>query len=114
MSHVTAVVLICSGLEEDSLGVPPPPIAALQAWLRREDLGQLISVDQVFGGWKDPQIMCLGGGFNHMDLEAFMALFQEQDWRQPEQAVLILTTEDQPSIVRRPPVRHAEPSSSGA
>jgi hypothetical protein len=35
MSHVTAVVLVCSGLEEDSLGVPPPPIAALQVWLRR-------------------------------------------------------------------------------
>ena len=112
MSHVTAVVLICSGLEEDSFGVPPPPIAALQAWLRRVDLGQMVSVDQVFGGWKDPQIMCLGGGFNHMDVEAFMALFREQEWRHPEQAVLVLTTEDQPSIVRRPPRRDEETSTN--
>jgi len=102
MSLVTAVVLICSGLEEDNLGVPPPPIAALQAWLRRHDLGQLISVDHVFGGWKDPQIICLGGGFNHLDIEAFMALFQEQEWRLPEQTVVVLTTEDHPSIVLRP------------
>lgn len=108
MSHVTAVVLICSGLEEDSLGVPPPPVAALQAWLRQEDLGQLISVDQVFGGWKDPQIMCFGGGFNHPDVAGFTSVFREQEWRHPAQVVLILTTEEQPSMVLRPTLRQDE------
>jgi hypothetical protein len=99
MSEVTTVVLICSGFEEDSLDVPPPPIAALQAWLRREDLGQLVSVDRLFGGRKGPQVVCFGGAFNHMDVAGFTAVFREQDWRRPEQVVLILTTEEQPSIV---------------
>lgn len=102
MSHVTAVVLVCSGLEEDSLGVPPPPIAALQAWLRRADVGQLVALDQLFGGHKDPQVMCLGGGFNHLDVEGFIDVFREQEWRHPGQVVLVLTTEDEPSIVMRP------------
>ena len=50
MSHVTAVVLTFSADEEDSLGVTPPPLAALRAWLRRADVGQLVAVDQLFSG----------------------------------------------------------------
>ena len=103
MSEVRSVVLSCSGFEEDSLDVPPPAIAALQAWLRREDLGQLVSVDRLFGGWKGPQVVCFGGAFNHMDVDAFTAGFHKQEWRHPEQIVLILTTEEQPSTVLRPP-----------
>lgn len=71
MSHVTAAVLMFSGLEEDSGAVPAPPLAALQSWLRRADVGQLVAVDEMFGGWKHPGIICLGGGFNHLDVDAF-------------------------------------------
>jgi hypothetical protein len=103
LSHVTAVVLMFSGLEEDSPDIPPPPLAELQAWLRRADVGQLVAVDGLFGGWKHPGIACFGGGFNHLDVEGFVAVFREQEWRHPEQAVLVLTTEDEPSVVVRPP-----------
>ena len=102
MSHVTAVVLMFSALEEDGLGIPPPSLAALQAWLRRSDVGQLVAVDQIFGGRKHPGIICLGGGFNHLDVVRFADLFLEQEWRQPEQAVLVLTTEEEPARVVRP------------
>jgi hypothetical protein len=103
VSQVTAVVLTFSADEEDSLGVPPPPLAALQAWFRRADVGQLVAVDQLFGGWKHPGIVCLGGGFNHLNVGGFVELFRAQDWRHPEQAVLVLTTEDEPAVVVRPP-----------
>jgi hypothetical protein len=103
MSHVTAVVLMFSGLEEDSPDVPPPPLAELQAWLRRADVGQLVAVDERFGGWKHPGIACLGGGFNHLNVEGFVELFRAQEWRHPEQAVLVLTPEDEPAVVVRPP-----------
>lgn len=102
MSHVTAVVLVFSGLEEDSRDVLPPPVAELQAWLRRADVGQLVAVDHLFGGWKHPGIACLGGGFNYLDVESFAAVFRAQEWRHPEQALLILTTEDEPTVVVRP------------
>ena len=55
MSHVTAVVLMFSCLEEDNSDVPSPPLAELQAWLRRADVGQLVAVDGLFGGWKHPR-----------------------------------------------------------
>jgi hypothetical protein len=100
MSHVTAVVLMFSGLEEDSPDVPPPPLAGPQAWLRQADIGQLVAVDGLFGGWKHPGIACFGGGFNHV--EGFVAVFREQEWRHPEQVVLVLTTEDEHSVVVRP------------
>jgi hypothetical protein len=47
--------------------------------------------------------MCLGGGFNHLDVDEFIDVFREQEWRHSEQVVLVLTTEDEPSIVVRPP-----------
>jgi hypothetical protein len=102
LSLVTALVLTFSALEEDSLDVPPPGVAALQAWLRRADVGQLVAVDHLFGGWKHPGIVCLGGGFNHLAVGGFTATFLEQDWRHPEQAVLVLTTEASPAVVVRP------------
>lgn len=102
MSHVTAVVLMFSGFEEDSPNVSPPSLAALQAWLRRADVGQLVAVDQLFGGWKHPGIVCLGGGFNHLNVEAFVRVFRNQEWRLPGQALLVLTTEDEPAVVVRP------------
>jgi hypothetical protein len=74
----TAVVLIWLGLEEYSLGVHPPQVAALQAWLRRQGLENRVSVDWVFGGCRDTQIMCLGDGFNHLYVEALMMLRREQ------------------------------------
>jgi hypothetical protein len=101
MSHVTAVVLMLSGMEEDSEHVHSPGLAALQSWLRAHDVGQLVSIDQMFGGWKHPGITCWGGGFNHLDVEDFTAVFRQQEWRRPEQAVLVLTTEDEPSVVVR-------------
>ena len=79
------------------------PLAAVQAWLRRAGVGKLVAVDGLFGGWKHPGIACLGGRFNHLDVEGFVAVFREQEWRHPEQAVLVLTTEDESAIVFRPP-----------
>ncbi len=99
---MTAVVLVLSGLEEDSSDVPSPPLAELQAWLRRADVGQLVAVDHFFGGWKHAGIACFGGGFNQLDVESFAAVFREQEWRHPEQALLVLTTEDEPTLVVRP------------
>ena len=46
--------------------------------------------------------------FNHLDVAAFTAVFREQEWRHPEQAELILTPEDQPSMVLRPTLRQDE------
>jgi hypothetical protein len=37
-----------SDREEDSLGVLLPPLAALRAWLRRADIGQMIAAGQLF------------------------------------------------------------------
>jgi hypothetical protein len=91
-----------SGIEEDSPDVPPPPLAELQAWLRRADVGQLVAVDALFGGWKHLGIVCFGGGFNHLDVDGLVGLFHGLEWRHPEQAVLVLTTEDEPAIVVRP------------
>lgn len=101
MSHVTSVVLLTSEREEDSADVPSPPIAALQAWLRQADVGQLIRVDHLFGGWKHPQTACWGGGLNHLDVKGFLALFRTIAWRHPEQVVLLLTTEEEPTLVMR-------------
>ncbi len=102
MSHVTGVVLILIDHEEDSAAVHSPGLLALQAWLREIDVGQLVSVDEMFGGWKHPGITCWGGGFNHLDVGAFTVLFHEKEWRHPEQALLMLTMEDEPSVVVRP------------
>jgi hypothetical protein len=99
MSRVTAVVLMMSDREEDSPDVPSPALAALQAWLRRADVGQLVAVDHLFGGWKHPGTACLGGGFNHLDVDGFAELFREQEWRHSEQTVLLLTTEDEQARV---------------
>lgn len=60
-------------------------------------------MDRLFGDHKVPQVMCLGGGFDHLDVEEFIDVFREQEWRHLEQVVLVLTTEDEPSIVVRPP-----------
>jgi hypothetical protein len=43
------------------------------------------------------------GGVNHLGVEGFIAVFREQEWRHPEQAVLVLTTDDLPTIVVRQP-----------
>jgi hypothetical protein len=102
MSEVTTVVLVFSGHEEDSLDVPPPAVAAIQAWLRNADVGQLNPVEHLFGGWKAPGVRCFGGGFNHLDADSFAAVFRDQEWRHPEQVVLMLTTEEASLAIIRP------------
>ncbi len=102
MSRVTAVVLVLGGAEEDGEHVHSPGLAHLQACLREMDVGQLVSVDNLFGGWKHPGISCWGGGFNHLDVGEFVDVFRAQEWRCPEQALMILTTENEPSVVVRP------------
>jgi hypothetical protein len=81
MSRITAVVLMVPDREEDSLAVPSPALAGLQAWLRRADVGQLIGVDRLFGGRKHPGIVCLGGGFDRFNVEGFLEVFRAQGWR---------------------------------
>ena len=103
MSDVTAVIVIFSGSAVDGVDVLLPPLIALHEWLRWADLGQLVAVDYLSSGWKHPGITCLRGGFNHLDAVQFAELFREQEWRHPEQAVLVLTTEDEASVVLRPP-----------
>jgi hypothetical protein len=41
---------------------------------------------------------------NHLDVEGFLDVFYAQEWRHPGQVVLVLTTEDEPSVVIRPGV----------
>jgi hypothetical protein len=61
-----------------------------------------VVADQFLGEWKHPGILCLGGGFIHLDVESSVDLFREQEWRHPEQVVLVLTTEHEPAVVVHP------------
>ncbi|MFC7477947.1 hypothetical protein ACFQS7_26610 [Dankookia sp. GCM10030260] len=101
MSEITGALLQFSGHEEDSLDAPFPALAALQACLRFQDVGQLHRMAHP-GGWKEPPVVAYFGGFNHLDADRFLAVFREQKWRVLEQVVLVLTMENRPSVVVRP------------
>jgi hypothetical protein len=101
VSHVTAILLHVSGHEEGSLDVPPPSIAALKACLRCRDVGQLVRFVNP-GGWKEPPTVVLLGRFDDLDVKALLDMFWAQEWRVPEQVVLVVTTKDEASRVYRP------------
>jgi hypothetical protein len=91
MSTVTGVVLCTSVSEEDD---PLREILAMLAdWNQKWTLQP---VEDHFGGDKHPQMMVLGGGFNHFEghWERLVAAVVTARWRNPENVLLILQPED--------------------
>ena len=102
MSWVTDVLLICS--LEECLGPegfsptsqsPPPPVRALNDWLRTNKHGQLVCLDQhALGGGKAFQAVVFGSAFDHFPLDEFLAHAASLSWSVRE-SVQILAKEEE-------------------
>lgn len=96
MSTVTSITLIVSLCE------PPEAIDTLAKELF--DLaGVRFSADlsDLAGGNKHPQTFIYSAGVNRMDCDGLMAAFRSVRWEVPEQAIMVLITEDDPAVVVR-------------
>lgn len=100
MSYVTGVVLQCSVVEDcvekDDLKEPDvvPILDELDAWLAARDFSPLHRVGREACKGKHPQIHILCGGYNYFPNDEFALFFEGRNWREPNQAVLLLTLED--------------------
>lgn len=102
MSSVSGVILsICCG-EEEEADITPPPIAAINAWLREERHFPLTRLDEMVGGGKHPQILIYASGINYLDEDALAEMVLAQRWDSPENVVLLINPEEGPTKVFRP------------
>lgn len=61
----------------------PPPIAALDAWLKREGYGGLNDLADHAGGYKHMECYVFGGAANYLPLDEFLAQVWAQAWKEP-------------------------------
>ena len=104
MSVVTGVMLICSLVDEEAVGL-------VQLWLAEHFEGlQLKEVSGGAGGGKSPQFEAWAGGFNYMVRveDQFVDYVLSTGWYLPENVVLILQPEEGITRIFRPP--YSQPS----
>lgn len=103
MGWVTDVLVICS-LSECLSGrglvpasqTPPPPIAALNDWLRANDHGELRCLDRyATGGGKAFQAVVFGGAFDHFPVQEFFEVFTSLNWAAPDSVQLLVKDEEE-------------------
>ena len=77
-------------------------VEKINHWLDGRGHGPLVSVEDIYGGGKNPQIKVYGGGFNHFPEEEFAAFVMSLAWEDLENVVLLIHPEDGPTKVFRP------------
>jgi hypothetical protein len=95
MSYVTGVVLIMSCAEDTGDTDTPDLLTQINGWLFARKFGNLVLVQEQFGGNKHPQMFVAGGGYNYLPCDEFAAMVLALPWEYPSQVALVLSTEEQ-------------------
>ena len=106
MSYVTSVVLHVD-LSEDGFDCDDNlehgrRLRSINIWLRELGFGPLKELGDGAGGNKNAQVYIYCAAYNHFEDEKFLEYVKEIKFGYPEQAILLMTSESNPTVVYRP------------
>jgi len=98
MSYVSGIVIQISSAEEGD--EQEALLKSLEVF--RNGVGiSFKDLSNYSAGSKNPQISLFCGGFNYLEKEELLALLDSFSWYCPEQVVVTITTEDDPTEIYR-------------
>ena len=103
MSRVSGVVICTSNFDEE-VREESATWTAISAWLGERSFGDLLAVQDGFGGTKHSAMIVVGAGFNYFPEDEFAEFVLGRPWKDPENVVLIIQPEQGKTRVFRPPL----------
>jgi len=101
MSVVTGVTIISQCCDKHPIG---GLVDNLNAWIKADKPcgpGQLVQIDEHYGGGKHPEVLVWGGGFNYLSWNEFIEYAKSLPWKEAlggmadEQRVIMIVSPDQ-------------------